>query len=140
MEMSLHRPLPAPYSKVGGHLPPHIPLVMIVDDHADTRDAYVAYFQFSKMEAVAFSSAEVALANLDGIRPDIIVCDVKLPGMSGLAFLDHLKGATATAGIPFVLVTGGGDVQKPTKAAQLLLKPVLPNALAASVRDVLKLH
>lgn len=118
--------------------PARIPLVMVVDDHADTRDAYVAYLQFSKMSVVAFPSAEVALARLEGLRPDIIVSDVQLPGMSGLAFLDCVKDATATARIPFLLVTGSCDLTKPGRASRLLIKPVLPETLAATVRDVLK--
>lgn len=111
-----------------------------MDDHADTREAYVAYLQFSKMSAVAFPSAEVALAKLEDMRPDIIISDVKLPGMSGLAFLDLVKQTTATGRIPFVLVTGVSDLAKPKRAARLLLKPLLPDALAAAVRDVLKLQ
>ena len=69
-------------------------------------------------------------------EPDVIVLDVGLPGMDGLAFCRELKGSPDTSSIRVVLLTGMEDVEEVAGAAgadALLLKPFRPLELLGVV-------
>ncbi len=62
------------------------------------------------------SSAESALDLLDQVRPDVIVLDVRLPGMNGLTAIEQIR---ARAGdVPIIVVTAYGDLQTAVKAVR----------------------
>lgn len=88
------------------------------------------------------ASAEEALAALESFPPDVVVLDVRLPGMSGLEALDHLR--KRAAGAPVLVITAYGDLETAAQAMrggafEYLIKPfdlqqvrqVLTRALAA---------
>ena len=45
----------------------------------------------------------------EGLRPDVCVCDVHLPGMGGLQFLEQVRADPALEDLPFLLVSGAAD-------------------------------
>ena len=67
--------------------------VMVVDDSTPVRQRLAAAFRkASGVEAVTEApSGEDALAQLDGFRPDLVMLDLILPGMSGIEVLVALK-------------------------------------------------
>jgi FixJ family two-component response regulator len=67
-------------------------------------------------QAVTFASAEAFLQADPQILLDCLVLDVWLPGMSGVALLEHL-GALGRL-LPVILITGREDVQMRLRAAQ----------------------
>lgn len=54
-----------------------------------------------------FQDAGGFLESLDQIRPDIILVDYRMPGMNGIEFLNHIRGARNEA--PVIMITGQGD-------------------------------
>src|SRR5262245_66479751 len=89
----------------GGH-----PLtVAIVEDDADLRAAFVALIEGAgEMRlAGAYASAEAALDAIATTRPDVVLMDIGLPGMSGIECVRRLT-ATA-AGTQFVMLTAYDD-------------------------------
>jgi CheY-like chemotaxis protein len=111
-------------------------LILVVDDHEDTRDGYATYFRASGLSAMTAGSGRCARQHLDSSRPDVVVLDVTLADMSGLELLAEMKGRPATAGIPVLLVSGHQFDKKPSGAADVLLKPLLPDQLRRHVRQV----
>ena len=67
--------------------------VMVVDDSTPIRQRLVAQFRKAPgVEAVSeVASGEAALASVDDFRPDWVILDLMLPGMSGLEVLEALK-------------------------------------------------
>ncbi len=64
---------------------------------------------FLRLEGCRVMAAVNARAGLDAARearPDIILCDVKLPGMDGYQALATARADPALAGVPFVFLTG----------------------------------
>lgn len=114
------------------------PVVLMVDDDIDTRDMYAWSLEARGFDVVragtASSGADLALRH----RPDVIVTDFTLPGEDGFVLASRVRGSTALAHTPMILVSGRSFVgDSGERAMQLfdrvLLKPVLPDQLIADI-------
>jgi response regulator RpfG family c-di-GMP phosphodiesterase len=87
------------------------------------------------IEVEEAESAAQALGRIEQRRPDVVVLDVHMPGMSGLELCSRLKGSAATATIGIVVLTGseGGTADDAADAGAdaLLRKPFSPLELLA---------
>ena len=121
--------------------PRPLPRVLIVEDHADTRQMYAAFLRLS-FEVLEARTGDEAMELLEQQTPDVIVTDVSLPGMSGLDFATEVRARPANQRTPIVCVSGyGGDefVQQARKAGcnRTLLKPCLPDELERAITELL---
>ena len=110
--------------------------LLLVDDDAAFRELLRTTFEDAQVEVDEAGSAADAEARISASRPDVIVLDVGMPGMDGLAFCRELKGSADTRGIRIVLLTGMDDVEEVAGAAgadALLLKPFRPLELLGVV-------
>jgi class 3 adenylate cyclase/tRNA A-37 threonylcarbamoyl transferase component Bud32 len=91
---------------------------------------------------------DVATDGAEGLRkiaaqaPDLVLCDVQMPGMDGFATLESLRANAATAALPFVLLTSLDHRENVRRGMRLgaddfLSKPVRPNELIESVNTAL---
>ena len=73
--------------------------IMIVEDHPAVRTSLVAWVQteFSHTEIVSVSSGEEAVAAYDTYQPQLIVMDLKLPGINGIEATRQIKAAAPDA-------------------------------------------
>jgi PleD family two-component response regulator len=122
--------------------PEEKPRVLVVEDDP-TIISVVKYF----LELEGFAVV-VAANGLDGIEmakrelPQIIVADVYMPGMDGMAMLKVLRADARTCDIAVLMLTSEESVESETLALSLgaddyLLKPVEPRRLAARVKALL---
>lgn len=112
-------------------------LVLIVDDHADTREGYETYLKFIGAKVLtAATGAEGIAAALDH-TPDVIVMDSHMPGMSGREAIGKLKADKRTEGIPIIGLTGEHRDHAESAYDRFLLKPCTPDQLATAIRDLL---
>jgi DNA-binding NtrC family response regulator len=104
------------------------PVIFVVDDDDGSRDAMVRALQRVGYTVVAFPSAEEALARLEeDSEVDVIVSDVRMPGMDGYELLRAVRAKHPN--LPLLLVTAYGDVEEAVSALQegaddYLTKPV----------------
>ena len=103
------------------------PIVAIVDDDASLRSALARLLRTAGWQAVTFASAEAFLHTDPQMPLDCLVLDVWLPGMYGVALLEHLGTLGST--LPVILITGRDDVQMRRRAAQLGAVAYLPKPL-----------
>ena len=83
--------------------------LLLIEDHAPLRLNLEEILAF---EGFQILTADNGLTGLDLARkqhPDIILCDIMLPGMDGLEILARLRGDNFTRGIPFIFLTAKGE-------------------------------
>jgi two-component system response regulator AauR len=88
--------------------------VVFVEDDDDVRDSLAQTLELAGFEVCPCDCAEAALSHLSPRFAGIVVSDVHLPGMDGLALMRHVLDADA--GVPVILVTGQGDVAMAVRA------------------------
>ena len=101
--------------------------VMVVDDERSIRKPLVGHFQRSGIEASGVASAEAALAQLAVAEPDLILTDVRMPGMDGLALLALLRERVPETDV--VVITAFEDMRTAVSAmkagaVEYLVKPL----------------
>jgi len=78
--------------------------VLVVEDEPDVSAVFRDFLIELGHESVLVRSAEAALASLEHERPDAIILDIHLPGLSGLDFLQ--LGPVRESGLPVIAVSG----------------------------------
>src|SRR4051812_11363538 len=82
--------------------------VLVVDDDVAICKVLVALLAQRGLDAVHVASAEDAIRALDERPFDLVLSDVRMPRMDGLALLDRLRATHE--GLPVVLLTAHGSV------------------------------
>jgi response regulator RpfG family c-di-GMP phosphodiesterase len=111
--------------------------LLLVDDDHGLRTLLRTTFEVFDIEVEEAESALSALERIAARRPDVVVLDVHMPGMSGLELCTKLKSEEETAGIGVVVLTGS-DGGTPENADQVgadafVRKPFSPLELLAVV-------
>jgi FixJ family two-component response regulator len=120
---------------------PRQPVIAIIEDDPSVRIALARLLRSVGWNAVAFDSAEAFLHAAGPEPPDCLVLDIRLPGMSGVEFLEH--GAVAGLSLPVICMTAHDDVQVRRRATQagvvaFLVKPVDEQDLLHAIRRALR--
>ncbi len=115
--------------------------IMIVDDEATIRASLVESLTREGYEITAAESGEEALAKCHSLDFDLVITDLKLPGVSGLEILQALRNqGNAT---PVIMMTAYGDVDTAVSAMRLgaydfIPKPFKLGTMKSQVRAALK--
>jgi PAS domain S-box-containing protein len=115
--------------------------VLVVDDEPGIRQATARFLNRSGMQVRAVSDGAEALRALRGQSFDVILCDVRMPGMNGRDFLIRLR-EQAPALVSTLIFATGDSLDADTAAlladsgAPSLVKPFDFDALERLVRDV----
>jgi two-component system, OmpR family, response regulator MtrA len=118
--------------------------ILVADDDADIRE--LVEFKLSSMghRVVAVGDGAAALEAIRSERPDLVVLDVMMPGMSGLEAVAEIRRDGALANLPVILLTAraqDSDVETGlhSGADQYVTKPFSPRDLASRVETLLGL-
>ena len=79
------------------------PILAIIDDDQSAREGMVELVNAGGFNAEAFESAADFLRSECASRADCLITDVRMPGMSGIALLDHLRASGRI--IPTIMIT-----------------------------------
>jgi two-component system response regulator (stage 0 sporulation protein F) len=80
--------------------------ILVVDDEAPVRDLFEELFKKEDCQTVTCASGEEALKILKNETFDVVLLDIKLPGMSGLQVLKNIREIHKN--LPVVMITGFG--------------------------------
>ena len=84
--------------------------ILIVDDEPDLKDILVHNFKAEQWDALGAESALEALELINTFKPDVIISDITMPGMTGLQMLEILENQNSNT--PVIFLTGYSDLQK----------------------------
>jgi len=121
-------------------MPPQKPSILIVEDEAKMRRLLELQLADEGFRAVTAPDAESGLQLLQKDQFDLVVTDFKLPGMTGLEFLQAVKRANAA--IPVIIMTAYGTVESAVEAMKIgasdyVLKPFSLAELVLIIRKEL---
>jgi CheY-like chemotaxis protein len=115
------------------------PLVLLIDDVEDNRDAYVPYLEHVGFRTATAADGADGLAKALDLKPDVIVLDLHLPVLDGWQLAQRLKQTPETQATPIVALTadvtpGARERALAAGVAEFCEKPCAPPDLAATVR------
>jgi DNA-binding response OmpR family regulator len=116
--------------------------ILVADDDADIRDLVAFKLEQAGFDVTAVDNGLAALDAARAARPDLVVLDVMMPGMTGLDVCRELRSDPGTATLPIILLTARaqeGDVQVGFSAGadDYVVKPFSPKELVSRVEAVL---
>jgi DNA-binding response OmpR family regulator len=110
--------------------------LLIVDDEESNRDMLSRRLQRQGFEVLLAADGQQALDAIRKQAPDIVLLDIRMPGMSGVEVLQAVRGQYSATQLPVVMVTAEGHSASIVEALQMgandyITKPVdMPVALA----------
>jgi CheY-like chemotaxis protein len=121
--------------------------ILIIEDEAPIRENLRQLLQlegYAVLEAAdGVSGIEVALSS----RPDLVLCDILMPGVDGYGVLAELRGTPDLGSIPFVFLTASANLEDRSQALRrgaddYLIKPVKIADLLVAIKQQLdkKMH
>lgn len=116
---------------------PAVATALIVDDEANLRKVLTALLTRDGHDTLAAASGEEAVAALKTRSVDLVITDMRMPGMSGLDLLEHCK--KSYPGVPVIVITAHGSVDTAVQALKngafdYITKPFDKDELRNSVR------
>jgi FixJ family two-component response regulator len=112
--------------------------VAVVDDEESVRKALIRLLRAANMDAEAFASGEAFLSSLDKFRPDCVVLDLQMPGLTGRDVQKRL--ISMQINLPVILITAHDDAVTQQQslsdgAANYLRKPLRGDVLVRSINE-----
>lgn len=115
--------------------------ILVIDDEANLRHTLTRILQRSGYEVTTAEDGEEALRRLADNSFDLVLLDIRLPGLSGLDVLERIRKQDVR--IPVILLTAHGSLQSALDAIRLgatdyLLKPVNPELLVSRTQALVR--
>jgi CheY-like chemotaxis protein len=111
------------------------PVVLVVDDSRDMREVVHEILESAGYEVTEASSGARALEAMGQRRPNVVITDLLMPGMSGFALRAAMLRRPDLAAIPVIVLSGYWQRPGETlEAVDALPKPISVDRLVASVR------
>jgi two-component system response regulator FixJ len=118
-------------------------IVHVIDDDEAMRDSLSFLLDIQGFQTRVYESATAFLDALPGLSGGCVLTDVRMPGLSGLELVDHLRAQGSD--LPVVVMTGHGDVPMAVEAMKagvvdFIEKPFADDVLLRAVRSALDRH
>jgi PAS domain S-box-containing protein len=116
------------------------PLVLLIDDDPDVRELFARMMPRRGFQVVLAATGAQGIELAGRLKPDAIVLDVKMPGMSGWDVLSALKLSDRTAHLPVIMLTvmQQREIGHALGAVDYLIKPLDPDSLTSTLRRHIK--
>jgi CheY-like chemotaxis protein len=93
--------------------------VLIIDDEIHIRRLIAQMLELAGYQVLEAASGVEALRLIEETQPDVITCDIFMPGMNGFEVLEALKSHPASAKIPVIMLTALGQEKDTARAMKL---------------------
>jgi len=119
-----------------------VPRVLVAEDDEISATLLLHRLQKEGLDVVRFDDGQEAYEAALREVPDLVILDVKMPGMDGFEVLERLRGSAAYSSVPIIMLTSMGREADVVRGFELgaddyILKPFSPVELAARVRRLL---
>ena len=116
--------------------------LLVVDDEPNLLRAVAACLRAADFEVITARSAREALLQLAETVPDLVISDIRMPGMDGYQLARQLRGSPRTSLVPIVFLTARDETADRIEGFRAgvdayLTKPFEPEELIAVVRGIL---
>jgi DNA-binding NtrC family response regulator len=114
--------------------------VLIIDDEKPIRNALRDILEYEKMQVDDAATGIEGLQKIEKEKYDLILCDIKMPGIDGIEVLDKIIQQGCTA--PVIMISGHGTIETAVEAVKkgafdFIAKPLDLNRLLVTVRNAL---
>jgi two-component system nitrogen regulation response regulator NtrX len=114
--------------------------ILVIDDEAAIRDSLRMTLEYEGYECLGAATGQEGLAMVERESPDLVLLDVKMPGMDGLEVLDRLRAVNET--LPVIVVSGHGTISTAVEATKkgafdFIEKPFASERVLVSLRNAL---
>jgi two-component system nitrogen regulation response regulator NtrX len=119
---------------------PH-PRILVIDDEPAIRDSLRMILEYEDYQFVGAASGQEALDVLQRERPDVVLLDIKMPGVDGMEVLRKLRAVDET--LPVIMISGHGTTATAVEAIRsgaidFLDKPLSSERVIVTLRNVLR--
>ena len=119
-------------------MPQRTARILLVDDYPDALETWGLYLRTFGFDVITATNGNDAVDVATAQKPDVIVMDLELPGISGFEAARRLRSMPETAGIPLIAATGYSHRSQLAEAREagfdvILVKPCDPAELVAEI-------
>src|SRR5256885_1123373 len=90
--------------------------ILVIDDEAGIRDSLRMTLEYEGYDFLGAATGQEGLALVERETPDLVLLDVKMPGMDGLEVLDRLRAMNDA--VPVVVISGHGTISTAVEATK----------------------
>jgi two-component system nitrogen regulation response regulator NtrX len=114
--------------------------ILVIDDEAPIRDSLRMMLEYEGYEFIGAATGQEGIALAERDAPDLVLLDVKMPGMDGIEVLERLHHMNET--LPVVVVSGHGTISTAVEATKkgafdFIEKPFASERVLVSLRNAL---
>ena len=90
--------------------------IVVVDDEPGTLKLLKTLLEMDGHEVRAFTSGALALRSIGVKTPDLVMLDIRMPGLSGFDVCAQLKADSDSAGVPVIFLSAATDIEDKVRA------------------------
>ena len=117
--------------------------ILVVDDEKNIRRTLRMVLEGAGLDVVEAESAEAGLTQIESGGVDLVILDIRLPGMSGIEALERIRARPESRRLPVLMISGHASVAEAVSAVQtgatdFFEKPLDRDQVLVRVRNALK--
>ncbi|MFN7981040.1 MAG: sigma-54 dependent transcriptional regulator [Vicinamibacterales bacterium] len=116
------------------------PRILVIDDDSAIRSSLRMTLEYEGYECVLAATGQEGLSLLEREAPDLVLLDVKMPGMDGIEVLERIRAGNES--VPVIVVSGHGTISTAVEATKkgafdFIEKPFASDRVLVSLRNAL---
>lgn len=115
--------------------------ILIIDDERPIRASMRDILEYEKYQVFDAADGKIGIAVFEKERPDLVFCDIKMPGMDGIEVLQALMQKNSDT--PVIMISGHGNIETAVDAVRkgafdFIQKPLDLNRILVTIRNALE--